>query len=75
MDAGRLPGGQDLGRMVLMLSPTAEQDQAAAELVASQHDSSSPSFHKWLTPAQFGAQFGVAADDATKVQQWLQGQV
>ena len=74
VDAGRMPGGHSLGRMVLMLSPSAEQEQAAAELIAAQHDSSSPSFHKWLTPAQFGQQFGIAPDDAAKVQQWLQGQ-
>jgi hypothetical protein len=74
VDTGRMAGGQNLGRMVLMLAPTAEQEQAAAGLVAAQHDSSSPAFHKWLTPAQFGQQFGVAADDATKIQQWLQGQ-
>jgi hypothetical protein len=74
VDMGRMVGGQNLGRMVLMLTPTEEQEQAAAQLIAVQHDSSSPSFHKWLTPAQFGQQFGVAPDDATKVQQWLQGQ-
>ena len=38
------------------------------------HDASSPSFHKWLTPAQFGQQFGVADSDAAQVQQWLQSQ-
>jgi len=74
VDSGRMASGQNLGRMLLMLSPTAEQEQQAADLVAAQHDSSSPTFHKWLTPAQYGAQFGVAAQDATAVQQWLQTQ-
>jgi hypothetical protein len=74
VDSGRMTGGQNLGRMLLMLSPAPEQEQAAADLVAALHDSSSPSFHKWLTPAQYGQQFGVAAEDATKVQQWLQTQ-
>jgi subtilase family serine protease len=74
VDNGRMPGGQSLGRMLLMLSATAEQDQQADDLVAALHDSSSPSYHKWLTPAQYGQQFGVAAEDATKVQQWLQTQ-
>lgn len=74
VDAGRMAGGQNLGRMILLLTPTAEQEQAAAQLVAAQHDSSSPQFHKWLTPAQFGARFGVAPDDTLKVQQWLQQQ-
>ena len=30
VDNGRMTGGQNLGRMLLMLSPTAEQDQQAA---------------------------------------------
>ena len=74
VDAGRMAGGQNLGRMLLLLSPTAEQDKAAAELVSALHDSSSPSYHKWLTPAQYGQQFGVATEDANQVQQWLQTQ-
>lgn len=74
VDNGRMTGGQSLGRMLLMLAPTADQEQQAADLIAALHDPSSPFFHKWLTPAQYGQQFGVAAEDATKVQQWLQGQ-
>jgi hypothetical protein len=74
VDNGRMNSGQSLGRMLLMLSPTAEQQQQAADLIAAQHDSSSPLFHKWLTPVQYGQQFGVASEDATKVQQWLETQ-
>jgi hypothetical protein len=73
-DKGRLSTDQKLGRMVLLLAPSADQEKAAARLVASQQDSSSPQFHKWLTPAQYGDQFGVAPEDAQKVQQWLQSQ-
>jgi hypothetical protein len=73
VDTGRMAGGEKLGRMLLMLAPTADQEQEAAKMVAALHDSSSPSYHKWLTPAQFGQQFGVASEDAAKVQQWLQG--
>ena len=73
-DTGRVPGGQNLGRMLLLLSPTQEQEQAAADLVSSLHDSSSPSFHKWLTPAEYGQQFGLAQEDTAKIQQWLQSQ-
>ncbi len=73
-DAGRLAGSEKLGQMVLLLAPTAAQDQAAASLVAAQHDPSSSSFHKWLTPAQFGQKFGVAPSDSAQVRQWLEGQ-
>ena len=72
VEAGRLPGGQNLGRMLLLLAPTAEQDQAAEQLVNDLHDASSPSFHQWLSPADFGKRFGIADGDAAQVQQWLQ---
>ena len=73
-DNGRIAAGQPLGRMLLLLAPTAKQEQDAARFVAAQHDSSSPSFHKWLTPAQIGERFGISAVDAQKVQLWLQSQ-
>src|SRR6267378_5075763 len=73
-EAGRLPASQKLGRMVLLLAPTPAQDQAAADLIASQHDASSPLFHKWLTPAEFGQRFGVADTDSSQVSQWLVSQ-
>ena len=74
VDTGRMNGGQNLGRMILQLSPTPDQEQAAAQLVSDLHDPSSPMFHKWLTPAQFGQSYGVAIEDATKVQTWLEQQ-
>jgi Pro-kumamolisin, activation domain/Bacterial Ig-like domain (group 3) len=74
VDNGRLAGGQNLGRMLLLLAPAPELDQQAQQLLAALHDASSPSFHKWLTPAQYGDEFGVAAEDATAVQNWLQTQ-
>jgi Pro-kumamolisin, activation domain/Bacterial Ig-like domain (group 3) len=73
-DTGRISGNQKLGRMVLSLAPTAQQDAAAAKLVAAQHDPSSPSYHKWLTPTEFGNKFGVSDEEAGQVQQWLQSQ-
>lgn len=73
-ETGRLPGGQNLGRMILQLTATDEQEHAAEKLVSDLHDPSSASFHKWLTPSEFGQKFGVAEQDATKVQQWLESQ-
>ena len=73
-DAGRLPSDRSLGRMLLMLAPSATQDAAAKKLVTDLHDASSPLFHKWLTPAQFGERFGVSEADAALVRQWLESQ-
>jgi hypothetical protein len=74
VDTGRLAGEQSLGHMVLMLSPSAAQEAAVKQFVGALHDPSSPSFHKWLTPSQFGEKFGVAEEDASRVQQWLESQ-
>src|SRR5215467_864052 len=59
-ERGPLPGGQNLGRMILQLTATDEQEQAAEKLVRDLHDPSSPSFHKWLTPSEFGQKFGIS---------------
>lgn len=74
LDTGRMSGGQKLGRMLLLLTPSAEQEQEAERLIADLHDPSSASYHKWLTPGEFGLRFGVADADAARVQQWLQTQ-
>lgn len=74
VDTGRMPGEKNLGRMVLMLSPSAPQEAAAKKLVSSLHDPASPNYHKWLTPTEFGTQFGISQDDAARVSQWLQSQ-
>lgn len=43
-------------------------NQAALEkLVSDQTNSSSPSYHKWLTPAEFKSRFGPRASDVAKV--------
>src|SRR5207244_1218767 len=73
-DNGRLSSSKKLGRMVLLLAPTEAQEKAAADLIAAQHDASSPLFHQWLTPAEFSQRFGIVDTDASQVRQWLEGQ-
>ena len=73
-DTGRISSNKNLGRMVLLLAPTEEQEAAAAKLVADQNHASSPNFHKWISPTEFGAQFGVADEDTAQVKQWLLSQ-
>lgn len=48
-------------------------NQAALEqLISDQANSASPSYHKWLTPAQFKAQFGPKPSDVANVVRKLQ---
>ncbi len=73
-ETGRLSSNQKLGRMVLLLAPTTQQEEAAAQLVADQNDASSPNYHKWISPTDFGTQFGIADEDVAQVKQWLMSQ-
>lgn len=71
-DFGALPDDTPLKRMIMVLQPSAEQEKALQELLRAQVDPTSPQYHHWLTPTEFGAQFGVAAEDIQSVTQWLQ---
>ena len=67
------PTGQNLplDRVVMVLQGTAEQDQALEKLLVDLQDPSSPDFHRWLTPEEFGRRFGAAEEDVAAVTQWL----
>ncbi len=54
--------------------PTAEQSEALERLLDEQQNPSSPQFHSWLTPEEFGELFGLSPDDLTKVSGWLEAQ-
>ncbi|HMG02844.1 MAG TPA: S53 family peptidase [Edaphobacter sp.] len=51
--------------------PLAHRDDLAA-LVASQHDSSSPKYHKWIKPTEFKARFGASDATVAAVRQQLE---
>jgi hypothetical protein len=70
-DQGRVSGSLPLQRMVLLLGRSSQQQLALDTLVASLQDKSSPNYHKWLTPEQFAAQFGVSDKDVATVSGWL----
>lgn len=76
----RLQGAQDMGVLAdtqilthvnLVLKRPADRQAALDRLVNDQQDATSPSFHKWLTPADLRA-YGPDAADVTKVVSWLQ---
>jgi large repetitive protein len=70
-DRGRLNADAWLDRMVLVLKPGDTQQAAVKKLLDSQHDKQSASFHRWLTPDEYGAQFGVGDSDLNKITNWL----
>ncbi len=49
-------------------------EAALAALIAAQRDPSSPSYHRWLTPASYEARFGPSAAEASAVSSWASSQ-
>src|SRR5229473_2936328 len=73
-DQGAVADGQPLNRMLLLLQRSADQESALRQLLDNQQSKSSPNYHAWLTPEQFGTQFGPADADIQAVTQWLTSQ-
>jgi DNA replication protein DnaD len=72
-DQGAAPDSLQMGRAILMLKTTDAQQAAIDKLVNEQQNPKSPYYHQWLTPQQFGAQFGAAPQDIQKITAWLEG--
>jgi Pro-kumamolisin, activation domain/Bacterial Ig-like domain (group 3) len=70
-DQGSLPDSTPMSRMLLVLERSPEQEAALATLLGEQQVRDSPNYHNWLTPQQFGAQFGPADADIQTVTDWL----
>jgi pro-kumamolisin-like protein/VCBS repeat protein len=71
-DRGRVADNLPLEHMLLQLKRPAAQELALTQLIEQLHDPASASFHQWLTPNQFGTQFGPAASDIQQITGWLQ---
>jgi Pro-kumamolisin, activation domain len=71
-DQGPAPDDLPMNRMLLVLQRSPAQEAALQTLLDQQQAKSSASFHQWLTPAQFGQQYGVADSDIQTVSAWLQ---
>jgi subtilase family serine protease len=57
-----------------MLKRSGSQQAALDQLVSQLHTPGHPNYHKWLTPEQFGKQFGPSDQDIATVETWLTGQ-
>jgi hypothetical protein len=71
-DQGLVSDGQPLHRMLLLLQRSADQEAALQKLLDDQQNKSSANYHAWLTPGQFGQQFGPADADIEAITRWMQ---
>jgi subtilase family serine protease len=71
-DLGTASPTLPMQRMLLVLKRSPQQESALRQLLDNQQDRSSPSYYKWLTPQQFGQQFGPTDTDIQTITSWLQ---
>jgi subtilase family serine protease len=71
-DVGIAAPNLPLQRMLLVLKRSPQQDFALRTLLDDQQDKASTNYHKWVTPDEFGVQFGPSDQDVQLVTGWLQ---
>jgi hypothetical protein len=62
-DQGVAPDSLPMERMLLVLQRSAAQEATLRNLLDEQQIKSSPNYHMWLAPEQYGQQFGPADAD------------
>ena len=73
-DLGEIASGYQLPSLMLTFSMTDAQQAELTQLLIDQQNPNSPLYHQWLTPEQFGAEFGLSAADIAQVSSWLGSQ-
>jgi subtilase family serine protease len=71
-DRGAAPSPLPMQRMLLVLKRSPVQESALDALLEQQQNASSPNYHQWLTPKQFGQYYGPAEQDIQTLTTWLQ---
>jgi subtilase family serine protease len=71
-DLGTAPASLPMERMLLVLKRSPDQETTLRQLIDDQQDKNSANYHKWMTPEQFGAQFGPTDSDMQTITTWLQ---
>jgi len=70
-DQGEADGAMQMTHVRLVLQRSAAQQAALDQYLAELQDKSSPNYHQWLTPEQFGKLYGPADADIAKLVAWL----
>jgi subtilase family serine protease len=73
-DRGAAPDSLPAERMLLLLQRAPDQESALQKFLQEQQTKSSPNYHRWLSPQEFGQQFGPADADIATLTAWLQSQ-
>jgi hypothetical protein len=71
-DQGEASPSTLLTHIRLVLSRSSEQQAALDKYLMELQEKSSPHYHKWLTPAEFGKLYGPADSDTSAIVAWLE---
>lgn len=71
-DSGRAPSSLPMERMILVLKRGADRQAELDRFLSSFHEPSSPYFHQWLSPEEFGNRFGPSPKDIGAITGWLE---
>jgi hypothetical protein len=70
-DAGAVPDSFPAERLLLLLNRPAEKQDELRQFLHDVHTPGSASYHRWLTPEEFGERFGPAGSDVQAAVGWL----
>ncbi len=73
-DLGRADGSRLMQGITVAFHPSEAQQKDLDQFIAELGDRSSPNYHKYLTPKQFGERFGMSWNDLNKVIAWLEAE-
>ena len=71
-EKGSAPLDLPMERMLMVLKRSSQQEEELKQLLDDQQNKNSSRYHNWLTPEQFGQQFGPEDSDLEKIVAWLQ---
>ncbi|MFL6307456.1 MAG: protease pro-enzyme activation domain-containing protein [Candidatus Sulfotelmatobacter sp.] len=71
-DRGEAEGTVQLNQVRIVLARSANQQQALDRFEQELQEKSSPHYHHWLTPDQFGRLYGPSDSDIAAIVAWLQ---
>jgi uncharacterized protein (TIGR03437 family) len=73
-DDGPIAPMERIQGMGFRFRPTAKQSAALEQLLEDQQNPSSPLYHAWLSPEEFGDRFGLSQNDYARVSEWIESQ-
>lgn len=73
-DRGPVDPAMEIAYATLFLKSSAAQQAELETLLMEQQNAASPNYHKWLTPEQYAARFGLSRTDVAGIVQWLTSQ-